>query len=102
MVNPGIEFVMPSTGSSSPRDSDGGYPVSSDTASLASSATAGEEHSQEGVHIEEPMTAQTLSQPQSRSAPKPRGSISSLEKLKVRLRKTALRPKVAQSHLKSP
>ena len=86
VVNPGLEFVIPSTGSSSPQESDGGHPVSSDTASLASSATAGEDHSLERAYIEEPIVVQSESHSQSHTERQTHGSISSLEKLKVRLR----------------
>lgn len=84
VVNPGLEFVMPSTGSSSPRESDGGQPVSSDTASLASSATAGEDHSLERAHSEDPFMVQTESHSQSHAESQTRGNISSLDKLKVK------------------
>ena len=84
VVNPGLEFVVPSAGSSSPRESDG-YPVSSDTASLASSATAEEEHSKEKAQSQEANVPKTISYSQTHAQRRTRGSISSLEKLKVKI-----------------
>ncbi|EDO28072.1 predicted protein, partial [Nematostella vectensis] len=76
----GIELAQTSTGSSSPRDSDAGYHLSSDTASLASSVTASDDISHQGS-TEVLSTQAPIFPPQSYQTPR---TTSSSEKGKAR------------------
>ncbi|EDO41885.1 predicted protein [Nematostella vectensis] len=76
----GIELAQTSTGSSSPRDSDAGYHLSSDSASLASSVTASDDISHQGS-TEVLSTQAPIFPPQSYQTPR---KTSSSEKGKAR------------------